>query len=126
MPEGVRAAKQWQAKKADAGFAGITWPQQWGGRGGTPVQQVIYNQEEQNYVVPRGVFEIGLGMCIPVLLVYGTPEQLKRHVLPAMRGEEICCQLFSEPSSGSYLASRRTRAARDAADWFGNGQTICA
>ena len=73
IPETVRAAKQWQAKKADAGFAGITWPRQWGGRGGTPVQQVIYGQEEQNYVVPRGVFEIGLGMCIPVLMVYGTP-----------------------------------------------------
>ncbi|TMJ28835.1 MAG: acyl-CoA dehydrogenase, partial [Alphaproteobacteria bacterium] len=122
IPETVRAAKQWQAKKADAGFAGITWPRQWGGRGGTPVQQVIYGQEEQNYVVPRGVFEIGLGMCIPVLMVYGTPEHLERHVRPAMRGEEIWCQLFSEPSAGSDLAGLRTRAVRDGDDWVVNGQ----
>jgi len=124
IPETVRAAKQWQAKKADAGFAGITWPTRWAGRGGSPVQQVIYDQEEQNYVVPRGVFEIGLGMCIPVLMVYGTPEHLERHVRPAMRGEEIWCQLFSEPSAGSDLAGLRTRAVRDGDDWIVNGQKI--
>ena len=59
-PEPLRAAKAWQAKKADAGYAGITWDARWGGRGGTPIQQVIYNQEERRYNVPRGFFEIGL------------------------------------------------------------------
>src|SRR5262249_3491915 len=58
-------AKAWQAKKADAGYAGITWPKQWGGQGGTAIQQVIFDQEEGKYNVPRGLFYIGLGMCIP-------------------------------------------------------------
>src|SRR5689334_20912531 len=78
-PEMLKGAKAWQAKKADAGFAAITWPETWGGRGGTPMQQVIWNQEEANYVVPRGVFEIGLGMCIPTLMTWGKPEQVERH-----------------------------------------------
>ena len=124
IPETIRQAKDWQARKADAGFAGITWPKQCGGRELSPVYQVIYNEEEQSYVVPRGVFEIGLGMCIPVLMVYGTPEHLRRYVRPAMRGEEIWCQLFSEPAGGSDLAGLRTRAVRDGEDWIVNGQKI--
>ncbi len=122
--EGLRRAKEWQAKKADAGFAAITWPTQWGGRGGSQMQQVIYNQEEAEYSVPRGVFEIGLGMCIPTMMTYGTPERLGRYVKPALRGEEIWCQLFSEPSAGSDLAGLRTRAERDGDDWVINGQKI--
>jgi alkylation response protein AidB-like acyl-CoA dehydrogenase len=122
--EAVKRAKQWQAKKADAGFAAITWPQHWGGREGSPIQQIIYNQEEAHYVVPKGAFEIGLGMCIPTLMAYGTPAQLERYVRPALRGEEIWCQLFSEPSAGSDLAGLRTRAERDGEDWIINGQKI--
>src|SRR5215813_11938222 len=72
IPETIGAAKAWQAKKADAGFAGITWPKQWGGRGGTAIQQVIYDQEEAKFAVPRGLFDIGLGMCIPTLCTWGT------------------------------------------------------
>ncbi|HYM29897.1 MAG TPA: acyl-CoA dehydrogenase family protein [Candidatus Cybelea sp.] len=120
----IKRAKNWQAKKADAGFAGITWPKSWGGRGGTPIQQVIYNQEETRYVVPRGVFEIGLGMCIPTLMKHGTEEHRTRYVKPALRGEEIWCQLFSEPAGGSDLAGLRTRAERDGDDWIINGQKI--
>jgi len=122
--EAVKRAKQWQAKKADAGFAAITWPKQWGGREGSPIQQIIYNQEEAHYIVPKGVFEIGLGMCIPTLMAYGTPAQLERYVRPALRGEEIWCQLFSEPSAGSDLAGLRTRAERDGEEWIINGQKI--
>jgi alkylation response protein AidB-like acyl-CoA dehydrogenase len=122
--EAVKRAKQWQAKKADAGFAAITWPKRWGGREGSPIEQIIYNQEEAHYVVPKGVFEIGLGMCIPTLMAYGTPAQLERYVRPALRGEEIWCQLFSEPSAGSDLAGLRTRAERDGEEWILNGQKI--
>jgi alkylation response protein AidB-like acyl-CoA dehydrogenase len=124
MAESLARAKEWQAKKADAGFAAITWPKKWGGRGGSPIEQVIYNQEEANYAVPRGVFEIGLGMCIPTMMAYGTPEQLERHVRPALRGEEVWCQLFSEPAAGSDLAGLRTRAERSGDDWIINGQKI--
>jgi len=124
IAESLARAKEWQAKKADAGFAAITWPKQFGGRGGSPIEQVIYNQEEAHYAVPRGVFEIGLGMCIPTMMTYGTPAQLERHVRPALRGEEIWCQLFSEPSGGSDLAALRTRAVCDGEDWIINGQKI--
>jgi alkylation response protein AidB-like acyl-CoA dehydrogenase len=123
IPETVRTAKEWQRKKAQAGFAGLTWPKRFGGRE-APVFQVIYNQEEENYVVPRGVFEIGLGMCIPVMMAYAGPEQLDRYVRPALHGEEIWCQLFSEPAGGSDLAGLRTRAVRDGDDWIINGQKI--
>jgi alkylation response protein AidB-like acyl-CoA dehydrogenase len=122
--EAVKRAKQWQAKKADAGFAAITWPKQWGGREGSPIEQIIYNQEEAHYLVPKGAFEIGLGMCIPTLMAYGTPAQLERYVRPAVRGQEIWCQLFSEPAAGSDLAGLRTRAERDGEDWIINGQKI--
>src|SRR6185437_16234474 len=123
-PEEVKRAKAWQAKKADAGFAGITWPKRFGGRELSPMMQVIYQQEESNYVAPAGVFEIGLGMCIPTLMAYAKPEQLERHVRPALRGEDVWCQLFSEPAGGSDLAALRTRAVKDGDDWVINGQKI--
>jgi alkylation response protein AidB-like acyl-CoA dehydrogenase len=122
--EHVAAARAWQGKKAAAGFAGITWPKSRGGRGGTPMQQVIYSQEEAKYAVPTGVFEIGLGMCIPTLMAYAAREVAERYVGPALRGEEIWCQLFSEPAAGSDVAGLRTRAVRDGDDWVINGQKI--
>jgi len=123
-PEVRAAAKAFQARKADAGYAGITWPKEWGGRGGTPIQQVIYDQEEARYAIPRGLFDIGLGMCIPTLCTWGTQAHRDRFVRPALRGEEVWCQLFSEPAAGSDLAGLRTRAERDGQDWVVNGQKI--
>jgi alkylation response protein AidB-like acyl-CoA dehydrogenase len=117
-------AKQWQASKADAGYAGITWPKDWGGRGGTAIEQVIYDQEEAQYAVPRGIFEIGLGMCIPTLCTWGTQQQRDRFARKALRGEEIWCQLFSEPGAGSDLAGLRTRAEKSGDAWIINGQKI--
>ena len=123
-PEFRQRAKAWQAKKADAGYAGITWSKDWGGRGGTAIQQVIYDQEEAKYAVPRGLFDIGLGMCIPTICTWGTQEQRDRFARKALRGEEIWCQLFSEPAAGSDLAGLRTRAERDGDHWIVNGQKI--
>ena len=117
-------AKAWQAKKADAGYAAITWPKQWSGEGGSAIQQVIYDQEEAKYAIPRGIFEIGLGMCIPTLCTWGTQVHRDRYVRKALRGEEIWCQLFSEPAAGSDLAGLRTRAERDGDAWVINGQKI--
>jgi len=123
-PEFRQGAKAWQAKKADAGYAGITWPKEWGGRGGTAIQQVIYDQEEAKYAVPRGLFDIGLGMCIPTLCTWGTQAHRDRYARKALRGEEVWCQLFSEPAAGSDLAGLRTRADRDGDHWVVNGQKI--
>jgi alkylation response protein AidB-like acyl-CoA dehydrogenase len=123
-PGALERAKAWQAKKHAAGFAGITWPTDWSGRGGTPIEQVIYNQEESNFAVPRGFFEIGLGMCIPTLATWGTQEQRQRYATPALKGDEVWCQLFSEPAGGSDLAGLRTRAEKKGDEWIINGQKI--
>jgi alkylation response protein AidB-like acyl-CoA dehydrogenase len=120
----VPLAKDWQARKFAAGYAGITLPKEYGGQGGSQLQQIIYNQEETNFIAPRGVYEIGLGMCIPTMLTYATEEQKTRYAVPALEGKEIWCQLFSEPSAGSDLAGLRTRCVRDGDDWVINGQKI--
>ena len=117
-------ARVWQAKKAEAGYAAITWPTEFGGLGGSPIQSVIYSQEESNFEVPGGFFDIGLGMCIPTMMAWATKEQNERFVKPALYGEEIWCQLFSEPSAGSDVAGLRTKAERDGDDWVINGQKV--
>jgi acyl-CoA dehydrogenase len=122
--ESLQRAKAWQAKRAAAAFAKITWPKEVGGRAGTPIQQVIYNQEEGKFDVPGGYFDIGLGMCIPTLMTYGKPDDIKRYVGPALKGEEIWCQLFSEPSAGSDVAGLRTKAEKDGDEWVINGQKV--
>lgn len=120
----VARGKAFQRKKYEAGLAAITWPEAFGGRGLSPIFQVIYKQEEEKYLVPGGIYEIGLGMCIPTLMKHGTPEHSKRYVPKALSGEEIWCQLFSEPSAGSDLAGLRTRAVRDGDEWVINGQKV--
>ncbi len=129
-PEGgdnLGAAKAWQAKKAAAGYACITWPKEWGGQGGTPVQNVIFSQEEAKYPTPGNPFQIGLGMCVPTVMTFADEETKKRFVGPAMRGEEIWSQLFSEPAGGSDVAGSRTKAERapdGSGDWIINGQKV--
>jgi alkylation response protein AidB-like acyl-CoA dehydrogenase len=124
----MKASKAWQAKKAAAGYAQITWPEAWGGPGGTPIQQVIFNQEEANFGVPPNPFQIGLGMCVPTVMTFADDDTKKRFVKPALHGEEIWCQLFSEPAGGSDVAAARTRAIKDGpgpdAEWVINGQKV--
>jgi len=125
--DGMAASKAWQAKKAAAGYACITWPKEWGGQGGTPVQQVIFNQEEAKHPIPGNPFQIGLGMCVPTVMTFADEETKKRFVGPAIRGEEIWSQLFSEPSGGSDVAASRTKAERvndGSGDWVINGQKV--
>jgi len=117
-------SKAWQAKKAENGYACITWPKEWGGGGGTTIQNVIYGQEEGNYAVTGSVFAIGLGMCIPTVMYWGSDEHKARFVKPAVRGDEIWCQLFSEPAGGSDVAGLRTRAEKDGDEWVINGQKV--
>ena len=123
-PGMIARAQAWQAKKADAGWACITWPVEYGGRGATRIQAVIWNQEESRYRTPPNLFGIGQGMLGPTIMVHGSAEQKERYLRPMLRGEEIWCQLFSEPSAGSDLAGLRTSAVRDGDDWVINGQKI--
>ena len=123
-PEAYAFLRKWQATLFDAGFIGITWPKEYGGRSASPIEQVIWSQEEGEYIAPRGYFEIGLGMIMPTLFAYATEEQKRRYPPKALRGDEIWCQLFSEPAAGSDLAGLRTRAVKDGNDWVINGQKI--
>ena len=117
-------AKKWQKKKSEAGWACIQWPKEYGGRGATPIQSVIWNQEEGIYGRLSATFIIGHGMCGPTVMAYAS-EELKQKYLPKLSsGEEIWCQLFSEPASGSDLAGLRTKAEKDGDEWVINGQKI--
>jgi alkylation response protein AidB-like acyl-CoA dehydrogenase len=120
----IPLAREWEARKFEGGFAGITVPTDYGGRGGTRLQQVIYSQEEASFITPPGVFGISHGMVVPVLLAYATEEQKQRYVRGTLKGDDLWCQLFSEPGAGSDLAGLRTRAVRDGDDWIVNGQKI--
>ncbi|WP_084400018.1 acyl-CoA dehydrogenase family protein [Henriciella aquimarina] len=122
--EFLKRAKAWQKTKAEGGFAQITWPKEWGGRGGTSMQQVVWNQEEGKFDAPVGPFAIGLGMCVPTVIAFGSDEHKKRYVKPALMGEEIWCQLFSEPAAGSDVAGVKTRAVKDGDEWVINGQKV--
>jgi len=120
----MAAARAWQARKAAAGYAQITWPKEAGGGGGTPIQSVIFGQEEAKHPVQYGYFTIGLGMCVPTVMAFADDATKQRFVGPALRGEEIWSQLFSEPAGGSDVAAIRTRAIRDGDDWVVNGQKV--
>ncbi len=122
--DAMKEQKSWQKKKFDAGWACLHWPKEYGGRGATPIERVIWQQEEGPYGKLSGVFGIGHGMCGPTVMAFAKEEQ-KRALLPKLAsGEEIWCQLFSEPAGGSDLAGLRTRAVRDGNDWVINGQKI--
>jgi alkylation response protein AidB-like acyl-CoA dehydrogenase len=125
----VHAAKSWQGIKARNGFAAILWPKELGGRGGTPMQQAIFNEEEARYHTPKSSLTlIGIGMAIPTLVAHGTPEQLAHYAPPTADGRLTWCQLFSEPSAGTDLGALRTRAERDGSGdkggWVINGQKV--
>jgi len=122
----MAASKAWQKVKAKAGYARITWPKGMGGIGGTPMQSIIFGQEESKYdVAGGGPFAIGLGMCIPTLMAYGDDDAKKRYVWPAVQGDEIWCQLFSEPAGGSDVANLRTKAEKNPdGTWTINGSKI--
>ena len=121
---GLEVAKAWQAKKAAAGFACVHFPEEYGGRGMPILNNILFEEEESDFDVPQGYFGIGLGMCAPVMMHYATEEQKRRFLPKLISGEEIWCQLFSEPGAGSDLAGLRCRAQRDGDEWVVNGQKI--
>ena len=136
----LAASKAWQKTKSDAGWACLHWPVDYGGRGASPIERVIWQQEEGVYGKLAGSFIIGQGMIAPTLMAYAAEPHKQRYLPPLASGEEVWCQLFSEPAAGSDLAGLRTRAERVASssggvggaggtgdpggDWVINGQKI--
>jgi alkylation response protein AidB-like acyl-CoA dehydrogenase len=123
-PDYADRCREWQHTLYEGGWGAITWPEEYGGRGDTAWHQAIFNQEAARDDVSTGVFSVGIGMCGPTLIAHGSEEQ-KQRFLPAMlRGEEVWCQLFSEPDAGSDLAGLKTRARRDGDVFVVNGQKV--
>ena len=120
----IERSKAWQMKKYQAGWACLTWPREYGGRGASSVEASIFAEEEARYDVPAGAFIIGQGMAAPTMMRFASEEQKKEFLPRLASGEDIWCQLFSEPAGGSDLAALTTRAVRDGDDWVINGQKI--
>jgi alkylation response protein AidB-like acyl-CoA dehydrogenase len=110
--EYIAARRAWQRRLAEAGLAGVTWPVEYGGQGLGPIEQVTANQEIRRAGVPGVLDVIGTGMLGPCLIVHGSEEQKARYLGPLLHGDEVWCQLFSEPAAGSDLAAVQTRARR--------------
>ncbi|MEA2214148.1 MAG: hypothetical protein QOF83_4096 [Solirubrobacteraceae bacterium] len=121
----IDARRGWQRKLAQAGLAAVTWPTEVGGRGLGPIEQVTVNQEMSRAQVPGILDVIGIGMLGPCLIAHGTPDQKSRYLGPMLHGDEVWCQLFSEPGAGSDLAAVQTRARQNDDDtWTLNGQKV--
>jgi alkylation response protein AidB-like acyl-CoA dehydrogenase len=123
-PDYVKRCREWQDTLYRGGWGAITWPVEYGGRGDSSWHQAIFNQEAVKYDVSAGAFSVGIGMCGPTLIAHGNEEQKQRHLGAMLRGEQVWCQLFSEPDAGSDLAGLKTRAQRDGDEFVVNGQKV--
>ena len=127
-PDGEEAKfefrRAWQRVLHDAGWAGISWPKEFGGRGATLIEQVIFSEEMARAKAPSPANVLGLVMGGPVVIAHGTEAQKERFLEPILSAEEIWCQGFSEPESGSDLASLKTKAIRDNGGWRVTGQKV--
>ena len=120
----VQSCRDWQRTKAENGWAGLTWPEEFGGRGLTGLQQGIFLEEEHKFDLAVGMFAQATGMVGPSIIVHGTEDQKKQFLPSILRGEQVWCQLFSEPNAGSDLAALRTRAELDGDEWVISGQKV--
>jgi alkylation response protein AidB-like acyl-CoA dehydrogenase len=121
----IAARRVWQGKLAEAGLAGVTWPKEVGGQGLGPIEQVIVGQEISRAGVPGILDAIGVGMLGPTIIAHGTDEQKVRYLGPMLHGDEVWCQLFSEPAAGSDLAAVQARARlQDDGSWRLSGQKV--
>jgi alkylation response protein AidB-like acyl-CoA dehydrogenase len=116
--------RDWQRKLFDAGYAGFAWPKEYGGQGATLVEQAIFGEEMARAKAPQPVNILGLVMGGPVVIHHGTEEQKERWLRPILTADEIWCQGFSEPESGSDLASLKTRAVKLNGEWLVTGQKV--
>jgi alkylation response protein AidB-like acyl-CoA dehydrogenase len=119
-----RRCREWQRTLFDHGWAGITWPEAYGGRGGTPTESIIFGQEAARFDVTTGFVGAAQQLVGPPILRFGTEDQKQRYLPPLLRGDELWCQLFSEPGAGSDLAALATRAVPDGDAWVVNGQKV--
>ena len=123
-PEQLATHREWNANLADAGYAAIAWPAEYGGRGAGVMEQVVWAEELHRAGAPGPLNVLGIPNVAPAIMTYGTEEQ-KTGLLPRMlRGDDIWCQGFSEPDAGSDLAGLKTAAVQDGADWVINGQKV--
>jgi alkylation response protein AidB-like acyl-CoA dehydrogenase len=123
--EDLALGRRYQRAKFDAGYAGINWPVDFGGQGLTHIENVAFAAEEMPFGMPNIYFGISLGMPVPILMRFGHDKEFARErTLAALKGEEIWCQLFSEPSGGSDLAALRLKAEPDGNGWRLNGQKL--
>ena len=121
----LKARRTWQGKLAEAGLAGVTWPKEYGGQGLGPIEQVLSNQEIARAKVPGILDAIGVGMLGPTLIAHGSEEQKTRYLGAMLHGDEVWCQLFSEPAAGSDLAAVQTRARQqEDGSWRLTGQKV--
>jgi alkylation response protein AidB-like acyl-CoA dehydrogenase len=121
----LAARRAWQGKLAEGGLAGVTWPKDYGGQGLGPIEQVICNQEIARAGVPGILDAIGVGMLGPTIIAHGSEEQKSRYLGSMLHGDEVWCQLFSEPAAGSDLAAVQTRARlQDDGSWRLTGQKV--
>jgi alkylation response protein AidB-like acyl-CoA dehydrogenase len=122
--ESFRLRRAWERDKADAGFAGIEWPVEYGGRGGTPGMKAIYDVETVLAHAPRTVNPLGLTFLAPTVVAIGTETQRREIIAPLLRNDVIWCQGFSEPGAGSDLAALATKGVRDGDEFVVNGQKV--
>jgi alkylation response protein AidB-like acyl-CoA dehydrogenase len=122
--EGLELRREWQRRLHQAGYVGITWPREYGGRGGSPVEEMIVNQEMALARAPDLVGVIAIYMAGPTIIAEGSDDQKARYLGPMLSAGEIWCQGFSEPNSGSDLASLQTRAEPDGDTLVVNGQKV--
>jgi alkylation response protein AidB-like acyl-CoA dehydrogenase len=127
-PPGEDAAfehrRTWQLKLYEAGYAGFSWPKEYGGRGATMVEQALFGEEMARAKAPSPANVLGMVMGGPVVIAHGTDEQKERWLKPILTGAEIWCQGFSEPESGSDLASLKTKAVKSNGEWVVTGQKV--
>jgi len=127
-PAGDEAAfafrRDWQRRLHAGGWAGVSWPTEYGGRGATLIEQAIYNEEVVRAKAPQAANVLGLAMGGPTVIAHGSEEQRRRYLPPILSADEIWCQGFSEPDSGSDLASVKTRASRHGDEWVVTGQKV--
>ena len=114
----------WQKQLHAAGYAGLSWPEEYGGKGATLIEQAIYGEEMARAKAPSTANVLGLVMGGPVVIAHGTDEQKQRYLEPILSAEEIWCQGFSEPDSGSDLASLKTKAVKSGGEWLVTGQKV--